>query len=394
MKDKSGRVHALVLSGGGANGAYEVGVLKALLCGEAPVAGNEPLDPDIITGTSIGAYNSALLAAEMVNGPKAALDRLQDVWINMIPRDDSTGHNHVFRYRANPLDSFSPGYVAAQPVDVYRQFTSDLTFLATDFYRRGLTFFMSQGDLEQRLLRLADLSTFISNEPEYRLIKNTINFERLRQSEKVLKIAATNWRTGELAIFEKADMTDDKGPYAIMASTAIPGIFPQVEVDGEYYADGGVVMNTPLSPAIKAGADVLHIVYLDPDVRSIALQPVRNIIDTLSRYVTISFASAVSGDIETARRINLGIEVLERAAKGESLSRSDFSPLVLAAGRLEAFGGGKTHKKLVVHCYQPRDTLGGVLGMLSFGRDRIIDLIERGFQDTINHDCEENGCVV
>jgi predicted acylesterase/phospholipase RssA len=394
MTDKSGCAHAMILSGGGANGAYEVGVLKALLCGEAPVTDNVPLDPDIVTGTSIGAYNASLLVAGLADGPKAALDRLQDVWLNLIPRDNNTGHNHVLRYRANPLDLLSPKYVATHPVEPYSKLAADLYYLAKDFYRRGLTFLISPGEVETRLLKLVDLSILISNDPEYRLIKDTINFEVLRRSHKILKIAVTNWSTGELEIFEKADLTDEVGPKAIMASTAIPGIFPQVQLDGEYYADGGVVMNTPLSPAIQAGADILHMVYLDPDVKSIPLLPVVDAVDTFSRYMTIGFAAAVNNDIETARQINKGIDVLERAASGDALSQADLQPFILAAGKLAAVASKKKYKKLVIHKYQPRDTLGGLLGMLNFSRDRIFDLIDRGFQDTINHSCEESGCVV
>jgi predicted acylesterase/phospholipase RssA len=394
MTDKSGCAHAMILSGGGANGAYEVGVLKALLCGEAPVTDNVPLDPDIVTGTSIGAYNASLLVAGLADGPKAALDRLQDVWLNLIPRDNNTGHNHVLRYRANPLDLLSPKYVATHPVEPYSKLAADLYYLAKDFYRRGLTFLISPGEVETRLLKLVDLSILISNDPEYRLIKDTINFEVLRRSHKILKIAVTNWSTGELEIFEKADLTDEVGPKAIMASTAIPGIFPQVQLDGEYYADGGVVMNTPLSPAIQAGADILHMVYLDPDVKSIPLLPVVDAVDTFSRYMTIGFAAAVNNDIETARQINKGIDVLERAASGDALSQADLQPFILAAGKLAAVASKKKYKKLVIHKYQPRDTLGGLLGMFNFSRDRIFDLIDRGFQDTINHSCEESGCVV
>jgi len=394
MTDKSGCAHAMILSGGGANGAYEVGVLRALLCGEAAVTDNVPLDPDIVTGTSIGAYNASLLVAGLGEGPKAALDRLQSIWLDVIPRDDNTGHNRVLRFRANPLDLLSPKYVATHPVEPYGKLAGDLYYLARDFYRRGLTFFISPGGVEERLLKLVDISTFISNEPEYHLIKETINFERLRQSNKTLKIAVTNWRTGALEIFENADLTDDLGPQVIMGSTAIPGIFPQVQADGEYYADGGVVMNTPLSPAIQAGADILHMVYLDPDVKSIPLLPVRDVVDTLGRYMTISFAAAVNSDIETARQINRGIDVLEKAAGSEALSEADLQPFILAAGKLAGLAAKKKYKKLVIHRYQPRDTLGGLLGMLDFSRDRILDLINRGFQDTINHSCEESYCVL
>ena len=61
---------AVILSGGGANGAYEVGVLKALLTGQSPATDFQPLDPDIFTGTSVGAFNAALLVS-----PAAILDQ-------------------------------------------------------------------------------------------------------------------------------------------------------------------------------------------------------------------------------------------------------------------------------------------------------------------------------
>ena len=61
-------------------------------------------------------------------------------------------------------------------------------------------------------------------------------------------------------------MTDELGPRAILASAAIPGFFPPTEVGAQPFVDGGVVLNTPLVPAIEAGADILHVIYMDPDV--------------------------------------------------------------------------------------------------------------------------------
>src|SRR4051794_30137290 len=90
--------NALILSGGGANGAYEVGVVQALCSGSARVTGYRPFRPDIITGTSIGAFNASVLASHMGGDPHGAADHLKQIWLDEIPRDDSTRHNHVFRY--------------------------------------------------------------------------------------------------------------------------------------------------------------------------------------------------------------------------------------------------------------------------------------------------------
>ena len=64
MTDTKELKHAVVLSGGGADGAYEVGVMKALFNGKAPRLPGGPVEPDIFTGTSIGAFNAALLVSQ------------------------------------------------------------------------------------------------------------------------------------------------------------------------------------------------------------------------------------------------------------------------------------------------------------------------------------------
>src|SRR5260370_40995152 len=94
---------AVVLSGGGANGAYEVGVLKALLRGQSPATRFKPLDPEIFSGTSIGAFNATVLASRMPAEGSRTIDHLEDIWLNLIPQFENTGHNHVFRFRGDPL---------------------------------------------------------------------------------------------------------------------------------------------------------------------------------------------------------------------------------------------------------------------------------------------------
>jgi NTE family protein len=394
MTDVSGCKHAVILSGGGASGAYEVGVLKALFAGDSPATNYTPLMPDIFTGTSIGAYNASLLVAEIMNRGFGAIERLEHIWLNVLPQDDNTGHNFVARYRGDPFELFNPGFFLRHPFDDSLQVVKDASFFARDFYRRGLIFFLSSDDIETRLLKLIDLSSIISNEPERRLIEQTINFQNIRQSDKVLKIATTNWSTGDLRVFGNKDLTDDLGPKAVLASTSIPGVFPQVEIQNEYYADGGIVMNTPLNLGIDAGADILHVVYLDPEVKAIPLLPVRNSIDTFSRLFAIQFAATVNRDIEVAQQINKGLEIVKRTASGGPVSGQDVRPFILVAQRLSRVEDYSKYRQITIHRYQPRDTLRGVLGLLNFDRDKTCDLIARGFQDAIYHNCEASNCVL
>lgn len=394
MPDANGDKHAVILSGGGASGAYEVGVLKGLFGGDSPATDYLPLNPDVFAGTSIGAYNASLLVAEIANRGLGVIDYLEQIWLDFLPQDDSTGHNFIARYRADPFEFLDPRFVFRKPFQDALQVADDVSFFAEDFFKRGLRFFQSSDDIETRVLKLVDLSIVISNDPERRLIRETINFDNICRSDKVLKVAATNWSTGGLRIFGNEQLNEERGPKAILASTAIPGVFPPVEIEGEYYTDGGVVMNTPLNLGIDAGADILHVIYLDPEIKAIPLLPVRNAIDTFSRLFAIQFAATINRDIAVARQINEGLDVIERAARGDPLSGKDARPFILAAKRLSSVKDYSKYRKITIHRYQPRDTLRGVLGLLNFNRNKSITLIQRGLEDAISHNCEVNKCVL
>jgi NTE family protein len=394
MPDANGKKHAVILSGGGASGAYEVGVLKGLFAGASSSTDYLPLVPDVFAGTSIGAYNASLLVAEVDDRGSGAIDHLEQIWLDCLPQDDATGHNFILRYRADPFEFFNPAFFLRNPIQDSLRVADDLAFFAGDFFTRGQVFFQSSDDIETRVLKLFDLSTLISNEPQRRLIQETINFDSICRSSKVLKIATTNWSTGHLRIFENEQLDKEQGPQAILASTAIPGIFPQVEIEGEYYADGGVVMNTPLNLGIDAGADILHVIYLDPEVKAIPLLSVRNTIDTFSRLFAIQFAATVNRDITVAKQINEGLEVIERVLGGGTVSANDARAFILVAKRISKIKDYSKYRKITIHRYQPRDTLRGVLGLLNFSRNKSITLIQQGLDDAISHNCQASECIL
>ena len=382
MANSSGDKTAVILSGGGANGSYEVGVLKALFNGDSPATGYTPLNPAIFTGTSVGAYNAAVVVSHLEAGARAAVAYLEDIWLNVIPRDDSTTHNHVFRLRGDALELFDLDYVAQHPLAPYSRLVEDVAFFGQDWFRRGVNFLLSTQRLEERTLELVDAATLFSREPFERLVKKTVRLENIRGSDRKLKVVATNWKTGELRIFANEDMTEQIGHQAIWASTAIPGIFESVEIDGQPYVDGGVVMNTPLKPAIDSGADTLHVIYLDGQVSAIPLPRLRNTINTISRTLVIGFAAAMKTDIEVARRVNRSIDLLEKASTGAALAGTDRQ------------GVSAPHRKITIHRYRPLKGLGHILGLLNFNRGRMIDLIERGVSEAVGHNCDQNDCVL
>src|SRR5215472_4499680 len=99
---------AIVLSGGGAYGAFAIGVLKTLFAGRSPATNYVPLDADILTGTSVGAFNAALLAAQSGSCLDAAL-RLEDIWLKQVADRPGSCGNGIFRIRGNPADLIETG---------------------------------------------------------------------------------------------------------------------------------------------------------------------------------------------------------------------------------------------------------------------------------------------
>jgi NTE family protein len=89
----------VVLSGGGANGAYEIGVLKALFRGESPANGHRPLEPGVIAATSIGAFNSTVLLSNHTDSWSRAVEALEKVWLEQVSLSGTASRNGVFRLR-------------------------------------------------------------------------------------------------------------------------------------------------------------------------------------------------------------------------------------------------------------------------------------------------------
>lgn len=397
MRDLKDQKQAVVLSGGGAYGAYEVGVLKALLTDQRVHAGFAGIDPDIYTGTSVGAINAAVMVSQRgisVPAPEA-VQFLEDAWLNLIADSPQTCGNGAFRFRGDLLKYLNPRCLA-NPSQSFAELNRDGAYLAQDFLRRSLNFFRSQGRIETRALEFVDLSTFVSSEPLSELVRRIISVEAVQRSDKALRVVAANWATGEVRVFENKDITDTEGYQAIMASAAIPGFFPPQYIAGQPYVDGGVVMNTPLKCALQAGGTILHVIYLDPDIENLPIKVLQNTYNTLDRTIVINTATVTNEDIDTAAWINEGLEAVERALRGEMLSDKHMLDFIRVAGQIEqSFKRGKPFNKVTIHRYHPHHDLGGGgLGILNFNHDRMVGLIERGFSDTVNHDCDESHCIL
>ena len=210
---------AFVLSGGGARGALQVGALRALLeRGERP---------DLIIGTSVGAWNGAWLAM----GPtQERMEMMAKVWASVHPMRVLLGRDRI------------------PPATTQQAITGILVLAAARNVTRGNPSLYSDIGLRQMLAR------FYAG----------VTFEGL---EVPLHIIATNLKDGTRAVFSSGPI----GP-ALLASSAIPGIFPPVRIDDATYVDGGAIENTGLNLAITLGARRLFVLDVGYDASTAAIQ--------------------------------------------------------------------------------------------------------------------------
>ena len=238
------RRFALVMSGGGARGAYEAGVLSWVL-DELPGRLGRPPRFDILTGTSVGAIHACFVAATLGRPGMGA--RLTEIWRSL----QVGGVYHV-----------GIGDVVDIPLRVLGL--------------RGPRTQPAEGAIPERLTGLLDTL------PLERLVKDSIPWADLRRhvdsgEVEAVAIAATEIGSGKSIVWvdnrERLVRRWARDPFVVarptalgpehaLASAAIPFLFPAPRIDGAYFCDGGLRLNTPLAPALRLGADRLLIVGL------------------------------------------------------------------------------------------------------------------------------------
>lgn len=227
-----------MLSGGGARGAYEAGVLRYVL-DELPKRLGHPPRFDVVCGTSVGAIHACFLAAT-AHQAEGRGERLASVW-------------QSFRL-----------------ADVLPVSTRDLFHLPRRLLGLGrVRAELRSGGLPARLYGLLDTSSLET------IVRSAIPWRNIRTNLKsghldAVCVAATEIATGNVVCFVERrdrrlppwsrDATIVSRPARLLsehalASATIPMLFPAVRIGSAYYADGGLRMNTPLSPAVHLGAD-------------------------------------------------------------------------------------------------------------------------------------------
>ena len=233
MSNKAATCTALILPGGGARGAYQVGVLKAI----HEVVADESNPFPVICGTSAGAINAAVLAS----------------------------HAHEFAVGVERLERFWRSMYCAR---VYR---TD----AWTVFKSGMRFALTL--LSAGLIK-TDPRSFLDNMPLRRFLQKTLQLEGIQvalaqNALRGVAITASGYSSASATSYFQAQESVDEwqrtrrkgvattlNVHHLLASASLPILFPAERIGNEYFGDGGMRMVAPLSPAIHLGASKIMVI--------------------------------------------------------------------------------------------------------------------------------------
>ncbi|MDE2402081.1 MAG: patatin-like phospholipase family protein [Burkholderiales bacterium] len=302
---------ALVLTGGGARAAYQVGVLQALMLIRRDSGEPRRSNPfQIISGTSAGAINGLSLACG-ADHFELAVRTMVELWRDFrseqVYRSDSFG---IIRSGAQWLSLFSLGWALAR-------------------WRR------------------ARPRSLLDNEPLHELLRTALNIDRLPKLMEdghlhAVAVSASSYTTGEHVTFydcahavqpwsrsQRISVRDSLSLSHLMASSAIPFVFPAVQLGVEgrqhYFGDGSMRQAAPISPVIHLGADRILVVgagrLQEPPAPRDALLEYPNLAQIAGHAMSSIFLDALAVDIERLERVNKTLSLMSPEARAQSSLR-------------------------------------------------------------------------
>lgn len=358
---------ALILSGGGARGAYQVGVLKGL----AEILPEKKISPfQILSGASAGAINCSKLASEIEHFSNA-VEKLIYLWSKITTEQ-------VFKTDFLSLNKFSFGLFGEKKVNALLD-TSPLK----DLINKNCDFSKIKENLNSKVIESVIITA------------NNYDHNSADSFIQTSKDSSSLWSESRRHAVLRELNADH-----IMASSAIPMLFPPIEIDKQFYGDGCVRNHTPCSPAIRMGAEKLFVIGVRTKLKTekenqfeIKTASTPSMIKVLNTLLNAVLLDSVEQDVIRIQRINQLTRLVNKLGENTTDFKEIPALCISPSQNIGLIARSHAHRlprliRMTISTFGQLDEASEILSYLLFDPHFCSQLIEMGYQDAMDSKTE------